>query len=115
MATSSDDLPEIVHPEIPGIEDVEGATVNEPGDDDDLDTELMSDFTKLPIIANDCPRTFSPIGSERTSPEQGLLFSILYREHGMLLAQHQILLVPDGTLSEPLSSSVSLSQLVHRI
>lgn len=67
MAASSDDLPEIVHPEIPGIED---AAINEPGNDDDLDTELMSDFSKLQIVANDCPRTFSPIGSERTSPEQ---------------------------------------------
>ena len=73
MAASSDDLPEVVHPEIPGIED---AAINEPGNDDDLDTELMSDFSKLQIVANDCPRTFSPIGSERTSPEQGWLFGI---------------------------------------
>jgi len=70
MATALDDLPEIVHPEIPSIGDVnaEGAdNIN------DLDTELMADFSKLQIDPGDCPRTFSPIGSERTSPEQGLL------------------------------------------
>lgn len=69
MATALDDLPEIVHPEIPSIGDVNA----EGADNMDLDTELMADFSKLQIDPGDCPRTFSPIGSERTSPEQGLL------------------------------------------
>ncbi|KAM7431597.1 Transforming acidic coiled-coil-containing protein 2 [Porites harrisoni] len=66
MATALDDLPEIVHPEIPSIGDVNA----EGADNMDLDTELMADFSKLQIDPSDCPRTFSPIGSERTSPEQ---------------------------------------------
>ena len=70
MATSSD-LPEIVQPEISASDDGNdmSAALSE---DDDLDTTLMSDFSKLQIGADDCPQTFSPIGSERTSPEQGL-------------------------------------------
>lgn len=74
--SSEGDLPEIVHPELPAIDDVnnENTTVNAP-DDNDLDTELMPDFSKLQIAANDCPRAFSPIGSERTSPEQGSVTS----------------------------------------
>ena len=75
MATSSD-LPEIVQPEISASDDGSdvSAALNVPDmtEDDDLDTTLMSDFSKLQIGADDCPRTFSPIGSERTSPEQGL-------------------------------------------
>ena len=74
MATSSD-LPEIVRPELPASEDMndETAATNVVDDDDDLESTLMSDFSKLQIGAADCPQTFSPIGSERTSPEQGLL------------------------------------------
>ena len=69
MAKDLDELPEIVHPEIPSTGDV-----NAKGADNinELDTELMADFSKLQIDPGDCPRTFSPIGSERTSPEQGL-------------------------------------------
>ena len=75
MTTSSDDLPEINVPEVsPGDNiDINGDTaayLDAP--DDDLETEILSDFSKLQINSNDCPRTFSPIGSERTSPEQGL-------------------------------------------
>lgn len=71
--TTSSDLPEINAPEISPLDDISGGTaayVDAP--DDDLDAELMSDFSKLQIDSRDCPRTFSPIGSERTSPEQGL-------------------------------------------
>lgn len=72
MAASAD-LPEINAPEISPIDDIDGGTaayLDAP--DDDLDAELMSDFSKLQIDSSDCLRTFSPIGSERTSPEQGL-------------------------------------------
>lgn len=72
MAASAD-LPEINAPELSPIDDIDGGTaayLDAP--DDDLDAELMSDFSKLQIDSSDCPRTFSPIGSERTSPEQGL-------------------------------------------
>ena len=74
METSSE-IPEIVPPEIPVGGDnlnVETLTTNVT-EDDELDSELMSDFSKLQIGTADCPQTFSPIGSERTSPEQGLL------------------------------------------
>ena len=68
MSTISD-LPEIIHPEILATSDM-----NDESDDvDDLESTLMSDFSKSQIGAGDCPQTFSPIGSERTSPEQGLL------------------------------------------
>lgn len=71
METSCE-IPEIVPPEIPvGGDDlsVETLTTNVT-EDEELDSELMSDFSKLQIGTADCPRTFSPIGSERTSPEQ---------------------------------------------
>lgn len=71
--TTSFDLPEINAAEISPIDEIsdENAAYLDVADDD-LDGELMSDFSKLKIDSNDCPRTFSPIGSERTSPEQGL-------------------------------------------
>ena len=72
MATSSD-LPEINTPEMcEPVDDISGgsaAFLDAP--DDELDAELMSGLSKLQIDSGDCPRTFSPIGSERTSPEQG--------------------------------------------
>ena len=73
MATSSE-LPDIVHPELPASGDMndESVATNVADDDDDLESTLMSDFSKLQIGAADCHQTFSPIGSERTSPEQGL-------------------------------------------
>ena len=71
--TTSSDLPEINAPEISPSDDIsDGTAAYLDAADDDLDGELMSDFAKLQIDSNDCPRTFSPIGSERTSPEQGL-------------------------------------------
>ena len=72
MTTNAD------HPEIDGSEMsvdniTQGSEGHQNGPNDDLDTELMSDFSKLQINSNDCPRAFSPIGSERVSPdEQGL-------------------------------------------
>ena len=71
--TTSSDLPEINAAEIFPSDDIGDRTAAYlDAADDDLEGELMSDFSKLQIDSNDCPRTFSPIGSERTSPEQGL-------------------------------------------
>jgi len=71
--TTSSDLPEINAPEISPSDDIsDGSAAYLDAGDDDVEGELMSDFSKLQIDSNDCPRTFSPIGSERTSPEQGL-------------------------------------------
>lgn len=71
--TTSSDLPDINALEISPSDDIgDGTAAYLDGADDDLNRELMSDFSKLQINSNDCSRTFSPIGSERTSPEQGL-------------------------------------------
>ena len=71
--TTSSDFPEINTPETSLSDDIsDGTAAYLDAADDDLEGELMSDFSKLQIDSNDCPRTFSPIGSERTSPEQGL-------------------------------------------
>ena len=70
--TTSSNVPEINAAEVSpsdGISDGTAAYLD--AADDDLEGELMSDFSKLQINSSDCPRTFSPIGSERTSPEQG--------------------------------------------
>ena len=73
--TTSSNVPEINAAEVSpgdGIGDGIGdGTAALDAADDDLEGELMSDFSKLQINSSDCPRTFSPIGSERTSPEQG--------------------------------------------
>lgn len=71
--TTSSDLPEINAAEISSSDGIgDETTAYLDAADDDLDGELMSDFSKLQINSGDCPRAFSPIGSERTSPEQGL-------------------------------------------
>lgn len=71
--TTSSDLPEINAAEISSSDGIgDETTAYLDAADDDLDGELMSDFSKLQINSSDCPRTFSPIRSERTSPEQGL-------------------------------------------
>lgn len=71
MTTNSD------FPELPPEELAVGSSVNDtpPGvvNSDDLDSSLMSGFSNLQIGNGDCPQTFSPIGSDRTSPEQGTL------------------------------------------
>ena len=40
--------------------------------DEDLEAEIHSEFSKLQVANRNCSQTFSPIGSARTSPEQGL-------------------------------------------
>lgn len=71
--TTSSDLPEINAAEISPSDGIgDGTAAYLDAADDDLEGELMSDFSKLQINSSDCPRTFSPIRSERTSPEQGL-------------------------------------------
>ncbi|XP_078357818.1 uncharacterized protein LOC144642671 isoform X1 [Oculina patagonica] len=87
--TTSSDLPEINVPEISPLDDINGGTaayLDAP--EDDLDVELMSDFSKLQIDSSDCPRTFSPIGSERTSPEQDNLMDS-NEDIDKLLAPHE--------------------------
>lgn len=72
MATSSV-VPEVVPQEIPsGAANMNEESAAPPNDvdNDDLDSSLMSGFSKLQIGSADCPRTFSPIGSERTSPQE---------------------------------------------
>ena len=85
--TTSSDLPEINAPEISFVNDIKGGIAGyQDVPNDDLEMELMSDFSKLQINSNDCPRTFSPIGSERTSPEeQGLQFNLLYLDKILVL------------------------------
>ena len=71
--TTNADHPEIDESEMSVGNITQGSVGHQNGPNDDLDTELMSDFSKLQINSNDCPRTFSPIGSDRASPdEQGL-------------------------------------------
>ena len=71
--TTNADRPEIDESEMSVSNIMQGSEGHQNGPNDDLDTELMSDFSKLQINSNDCPRTFSPIGSDRASPdEQGL-------------------------------------------
>ena len=41
--------------------------------DQEVEQEMNSEFSYLQVNSSDYPRMFSPIGSERTSPEQGLL------------------------------------------
>ena len=75
MATSSV-VPEVVPQEIPsGAANMNEESAAPPNDvdNDDLDSSLMSGFSKLQIGSADCPRTFSPIGSERTSPQEGIV------------------------------------------
>ncbi|XP_022805747.1 uncharacterized protein LOC111342883 [Stylophora pistillata] len=70
---------------------------NEPNDD--LDSELMSDFSKLQINSSDCLRTFSPIGSERTSPDQQENFLDSNEDINNLLAPHENDNIEDDVLS----------------
>lgn len=68
--TTISDVPELPPEEPPapgGVNDTPSGVANS----DDLDSSLMSGFSNLQIGNGDCPQTFSPIGSERTSPEQG--------------------------------------------
>ena len=70
--TTNSDFPELPPEELPAgsdVNDTPSGVVNS----DDLDSSLMSGFSNLQIGNGDCPQTFSPIGSERTSPEQGTL------------------------------------------
>lgn len=87
--TTSSDLPEINAPEISPSDDIsDGSAAYLDAGDDDLEGELVSDFSKLQIDSNDCPRTFSPIGSERTSPEQDNLMDS-NEDIDKLLAPHE--------------------------
>ena len=69
--TTSSNVPEINAAEVSPGDGIGDGTAALDAADDDLEGELMSEFSKLQINSSDCPRTFSPIGSERTSPEQG--------------------------------------------
>lgn len=72
IMTTNSDFPELPPEELPAgsdVNDTPSGVVNS----DDLDSSLMSGFSNLQIGNGDCPQTFSPIGSERTSPEQGTL------------------------------------------
>jgi len=69
IMTTNSDFPELPPEELPagsGVNDTPSGVVNS----DDLDSSLMSGFSNLQIGNGDCPQTFSPIGSGRTSPEQ---------------------------------------------
>ena len=87
--TTSSNLPEINTAELSPSDGIDDGTASYlDAADDDLEKELMSDFSKLQINSSDCPRTFSPIGSERTSPEQGLQCDKLAK--GFLMYSEQL-------------------------